>query len=84
MGPDEGMLFPMDPPRKASFWMRNTVIPLDIIFVGPDRRIINIAADAVPYSEENLHSDSPAAAVLELNGGRVAELGIEPGDKVEW
>ncbi|MCB2061560.1 MAG: DUF192 domain-containing protein [Novosphingobium sp.] len=84
MGADEGMLFPMKPPRNASFWMKNTVIPLDIIFVGQDRRIINIAADAVPYSEENLESQGLAAAVLELNGGRAAELGIGPGDKVEW
>ena len=84
MGADEGMLFPMEPPRKASFWMKNTVIPLDIIFIGPDRRIINIAADTMPYSEEDLHSDGLAAAVLELNGGRAAQLGIALGDKVEW
>lgn len=84
MGADEGMLFPMQPPRRASFWMRNTVIPLDIIFIGTDRRIINIAANAVPYSEENLESEGVAVAVLELNGGRAAELGIGPGDKVEW
>ena len=84
MGADEGMLFPMDPPRQASFWMKNTVIPLDIIFIGGDRRILNIAANAVPYSEKNLDSDGLAAAVLELNGGRAAELGIAPGDKVDW
>src|SRR3546814_4501542 len=41
MGADEGMIFPADPPRQAAFWMRNTVIPLDIIFIGPDRRILN-------------------------------------------
>lgn len=84
MGADEGMLFPMDPPRQASFWMKNTVIPLDIIFIDGDRRILNIAANAVPYSEKNLDSDGLAAAVLELNGGRAAELGIAPGDKVDW
>lgn len=84
MGADEGMLFPMEPPREASFWMKNTVIPLDIIFIGTDRRIINIAANAVPYSEETLDSKGVAAAVLELNGGRAAQLGIEPGDKVDW
>ncbi|MDE8652703.1 DUF192 domain-containing protein [Novosphingobium album (ex Liu et al. 2023)] len=84
MGPDEGMLFPMDPPRQATFWMRNTVIPLDLLFIGPDHRVLNIAANAVPYSEDRLPSAGLAAAVLELNGGRAAELGIKPGDKVEW
>ena len=84
MGADEGMLFPMSPPRMASFWMRNTVISLDLIFVGPDGRILNIAANAVPYDENRLLSAGPVKAVLELNGGRAAQLGIVPGDKVEW
>lgn len=84
MGADEGMIFPMDPPRQAAFWMKNTVIPLDIVFIGPDGRISNIAANAVPYSEEPLPSDGAVKAVLELNGGRAAALGIVAGDKVEW
>lgn len=84
MAPDEGMVFPMNPPRPASFWMRNTVIPLDLIFVGSDGRILNIAAQAVPYDETPLRSAGPVKAVLEINGGRAAELGIVPGDKVEW
>lgn len=84
MGPDEGMIFPFDPPRGASFWMRNTVIPLDLIFVAPDGRILNIAANAVPYDEKPLLSDGPVKAVLELAGGRAAQLGIVPGDRVEW
>lgn len=84
MGADEGMIFPMRPPRGASFWMRNTLIPLDIIFVGPDGRISNIAANAIPHDETPLSSIGPAAAVLELNGGRAAQLGIVAGDKVEW
>ncbi len=84
MGPDEGMIFPFDPPRMASFWMRNTVIPLDLIFVAPDGRISNIAANAVPYDETPLSSLGDAKAVLELNGGRAAQLGIKPGDRVEW
>ena len=84
MGADEGMIFPFSQTRMASFWMRNTVIPLDIIFIGPDRRIINISANAVPYSEESRPSLAPAMAVLELNGGRAAQLGIGPGDLVEW
>ncbi len=84
MGADEGMLFPLDPPRTASFWMKNTVIPLDIIFIGRDRRILNIAANTVPYSEDNILSEGEAVAVLELVGGRAAQLGIAPGDKVTW
>lgn len=84
LGPDEGMLFPFDPPREASFWMRNTLIPLDLVFIGPDGRILNIAANAVPYDETPLMSEGTAKAVLELNGGRAAQLGIVPGDKVEW
>lgn len=84
MGPDEGMLFPTGTPQFRSFWMRNTVIPLDLLFVGPDHLVSNIAADAVPYSETPIPSDGPAIAVLELNGGRAAELGIVPGARVTW
>jgi uncharacterized membrane protein (UPF0127 family) len=84
MGPDEGMIFPMNPPRMASFWMRNTVIPLDIVFIGVDGKIGNIAANAIPYNEMPLVSTGLAKGVLELNGGRAAELGIAAGDKVSW
>jgi len=84
MGADEGMIFPMDPPRPASFWMRNTVIPLDLIFVGPDGKILNIAANAIPYDESPLTSHGAVKGVLELNGGRAAQLGILPGDSVSW
>ena len=84
LGTDEGMIFPMSPPRVASFWMRNTVIPLDLIFVGPDGRITNIAANAVPYDERPLSSTGLVKGVLELSGGRAAELGIVAGDLVEW
>lgn len=84
MGADEGMIFPYDPPQPVGFWMKNTVIPLDIIFIGTDRRIINIEANAVPYSLDPRRSQGLAIAVLELNGGRAEELGIGPGAKVEW
>lgn len=84
MGADEGMIFPENPPRRPAFWMRNTVIPLDIIFIGTDHRILNIAANAVPYDETPLPAAGPSSGVLELNGGRAAQLGIKPGDKVEW
>ncbi|HYD25317.1 MAG TPA: DUF192 domain-containing protein [Croceibacterium sp.] len=84
MGPDEGMLFPYDPPRVLSFWMKNTVLSLDLIFIGPDRRVINVAANAVPYSEAPILSDAPAIATLELNAGRAKELGIVAGSRVDW
>jgi uncharacterized membrane protein (UPF0127 family) len=84
LGDDEGMIFPMNPPRGASFWMRNTVIPLDLIFIGTDGRISNIAANAIPYDESPLLSAGLVKGVLELRGGRAAELGIVAGDRVEW
>ena len=74
----------MDPPRPASFWMKNTVIPLDMIFVRPDGTIARIAADTVPYSLDPVDSGEPVSAVLEIAGGRAAELGIAEGDKVSW
>ena len=83
LAPDRGMIFPYEPPRDASFWMRNTLIPLDIIFVRPDGTIARIA-NAIPLDETPIPSLEPVGAVLELAGGRSAELGIKPGDKVVW
>ena len=84
LGPNEGMIFPRNPPDLASFWMRNTPLPLDIIFVGVDGRIMNIAAETVPYSLESVAAEGMTSLVLEIPGGRAAELGIEPGDLVEY
>lgn len=84
MGADEGMIFPMNPPRGAAFWMRNTVLPLDILFIGVDGKVSNIAANARPYDETPLESVGLVKGVLELNAGRAAELGIVPGDSVSW
>lgn len=84
IGDGEGMIFLRDPPDYASFWMRNTVIPLDIIFVGLDHKIMNIAADAVPYDETPRPAAGLTSAVFEINGGLAAKLGIKPGDKVDW
>ena len=81
---DEGMIFPFPQPRMASFWMRNTLIPLDMIFIRADGTIARIAADTVPHSEESISSGEPVAAVLEIKGGRAAELGISEGDLVAW
>ena len=84
LGPDEAMIFPMARPREAVFWMKNTVIPLDLLFIGTDGRISNIAAMAEPYSLDPIASVGQVRAVLELAGGRAAELGITTGDRVEW
>lgn len=84
LDPDKGMLFPFTRVRMASFWMKNTVIPLDIIFVRSDGTIESIAANTTPYSLDPVESGEPVAAVLELAGGRAAELEIGPGAKVEW
>jgi len=84
LGDDEGMLFPSARPEVRSFWMKNTPLSLDIIFIGPDGRITNIAANTEPYSLKSIPSSGLASAVLELRAGRAAELGIVPGDKVTW
>lgn len=84
LGPDEGMIFPSVPQSARSFWMKNTPLPLDIIFVGTDGRILNIAANTPPYTTESVHSAGATSGVLELRGGRAAELGIVPGDLVKW
>ena len=84
LAPDEGMIFPFASSRVASFWMRNTLIPLDIIFIRSDGTIANIAANAVPLSLTPISSDGKVKAVLELAGGRAEALGIKRGDKVRW
>jgi hypothetical protein len=84
LAPDRGMIFPFPSPRVASFWMKNTLIPLDMIFVRADGTIANVEANTVPLSLQPVFAVEPVAAVLEIPGGRAAELGIEAGDKVEW
>lgn len=84
MPADHGMIFPMDPPRPASFWMKNTYLPLDIVFIGPDKRIIRIAENATPLSLDLIDCPEPVVAVLELNGGAAAKQGIAAGDTVRW
>ena len=81
---DRGMLFPYDPPQNASFWMKNTLIPLDLVFIRENGTVALVAANTVPLSLDPIVSLEPVAAVLEIAGGRAAELGIEAGDKVQW
>ena len=84
LAPDRGMLFPYDPPQNASFWMKNTLIPLDMIFIRPDGTIARIEANTVPLSLDPVSSGEPVGAVLELAGGRAGELGIAANDRVDW
>jgi uncharacterized protein len=79
---DAGMLFPQEPQAPAEFWMKNTIIPLDIVFIGPDGKIISIAENAVPYSLKPIPSGGTVEATLELQGGITAKDGISVGDKV--
>ena len=79
-----GMIFPFAQPRVASFWMKNTVIPLDIIFIRSDGTIESIAENTIPYSTASVAAGEPVAAVLELRGGLTAELSISADDKVVW
>jgi uncharacterized membrane protein (UPF0127 family) len=81
---DRGMIFPFAKPVDATFWMKDTLIPLDLIFVRADGTIANIAANARPMDLSIIPSDGPVTAVLEIAGGRAAELGIRAGDHVRW
>jgi hypothetical protein len=81
---NQGMLFPEDSPQVANFWMKNTYIPLDMVFVGKDGRIAKIIASARPFTLDLQSSDVPVIAVLELHGGEAALLGLQVGDRVTW
>ncbi len=83
LGDDEAMLFPSPTPQARSFWMKNTPLGLDIIFIGVDGRISNIE-EGVPYSTESVASAGLASAVFEVRNGLSEELGIRPGDRVEY
>ena len=80
---DGGMLFDWGAERVSQMWMRNTVAPLDMIFIGADGRVRAIAENTVPYSEAVISSRVPVRATLELAAGTARRLNIEVGDKVE-
>lgn len=82
LAPDAGMIFPFASNRPASFWMKNTYIPLDIIFYLPDGKIESIAAMAEPTSLTPIPSQGVVAGVFEIPGGRAAQLGLKPGDVI--
>ena len=78
------MIFPYDPPDAASFWMKNTLIPLDIVFIRVDRRFQYRRKREAAVARLDSVAAGMSAAVLELRGGRAAELGITKGDRVSW
>jgi len=82
MNPNAGMLFDFHQEVMVAFWMKNTLIPLDMLFVRQDGTISTIAANAVPMSMAEIGSAEPIRAVIEINAGRAAALGIAPGAKV--
>jgi uncharacterized membrane protein (UPF0127 family) len=82
LAPDRGMLFVYKRPQPAAYWMKNTLIPLDIIFIQPDGQVLSIARNARPHDETPLPSGGLVLGVLEIAGGRAAQLGILPGDRV--
>ena len=82
IAPDRGMLFDFHTPQQVAFWMKNTLIPLDMLFIDADGRVALITRHATPLSETPIPSGGPVLGVLEIAGDRAAALDIEPGDKV--
>ena len=83
MPEDHGMLFDFRTPQPVMMWMKNTYIPLDMVFIGPDGRVVSTAQNAEPLSERIIPSNGKALGVLEVNAGTVAKIGVQPGDRVE-
>ncbi len=80
---DAGMLFDFKEEREVSFWMQNTYIPLDMIFVGSDGLVKTIHVNARPLDVTSIPSEVPVRFVLEIPGGRSTEMGLQPGDRME-
>jgi uncharacterized membrane protein (UPF0127 family) len=83
LGAYEGMLFDFFREQPVSFWMKNTLIPLDMVFIAADGTVRHVHANAVPMSTDTIPSEAAVRAVLEINGGTARLLGIKPGDKVK-
>jgi uncharacterized protein len=77
-----GMVFPFAPARPVGFWMENTVLPLDLVFVGPDRRVVSIG-HGKPFARDIIDSGGLTARVIELNAGEAQRIGLQPGDRAE-
>ena len=79
---DQGMIFPYNPPQEVAFWMKNTLIPLDMLFVGADGAIGHIVAEAQPENLTPIPSQIPVIAVIEIKGGQAKADGLAVGDKI--
>lgn len=82
---NRGMIFVFDEDNTSGFWMKDTRIPLDIIFVGQDSTVINVQKNAKPYDEHNYPATAPYRYVLEVNGGSADKWGVKDGEtKLSW
>ncbi len=81
---DSGMLFDFHAVKSVSMWMKNTLLPLDMIFIADDGRIAGIAERTIPQSLDIISSPGAVRAVLEVNGGTVSRLGLKAGDRVDY
>ena len=84
LGANAGMLFMYPDEEPVAFWMKNTLIPLDMLFIKADGQIVHVARNAAPLDETPIASGQPVRAVLEINGGAADALGIKEGDTVEY
>jgi uncharacterized protein len=81
---DAGMLFIYRPPQPAAMWMKNTLIPLDMVFISPDGSVLRIETHTEPFSTKVIPSEGEISAVLELNAGQADKIGLKRGDKVVY
>lgn len=81
---DAGMLFLYDPPQPITMWMRNTILSLDMIFIGADGRVHRIESHTQPFSTEIISSEGAVQGVLEVNAGTAARIGLKAGDEVDF
>lgn len=80
--PDAGMLFLFERPQYAAFWMKNTYLSLDLVFIGADGVVVNVAENARPHSEDPIASAAPVTAVLELLAGTAKRIGLSAGSRI--
>jgi len=81
---DAGMLFQMDIEKEQSFWMKNTPLSLDIIYINKAKKVVSIAESTIPNSEQSIPSNAPAYYVLEVNSGYSARHDIQVGDQIDF
>ena len=79
---DRGMLFDFGAPQRVNMWMKNTYLPLDMVFIAPDGRVVSVKRNAEPMSEDIIPSGGDVLGVLEVNAGTAARIGVKPGDRV--